>query len=160
MDKEIIINELKNIIGDYVRNQGLDLIDLICRYEGRDLILRILVDKPEGGIRLGDCAYLNNEISRILDVKEILQKNYILEVASPGLDRQLKTKNDFLRCIKKQVRFFLNEKIQGKLQLEGVIVRVGEDCVYIELGEKMLQLPLTQISKAKQALTSAKIFFT
>ena len=96
MDRPEITDELNNIIEDYLKNQNLDLVDLIYRYEGRDLVLRILVDKPQGGISVGECAHLNSEIGRIVDEKDILQQNYILEVSSPGLDRALKTKKTIL----------------------------------------------------------------
>jgi ribosome maturation factor RimP len=127
MDRQELADALRAIIGDFLKKQNLDLVELIYRYEGRDLVLRALVDRPEGGITLGDCAYLNNEISRILDEKGILQERYILEVSSPGLDRPLNSKNDFLRCINKRIMIFLNEPINAKLELEGIIARVGDD---------------------------------
>jgi len=152
MDRQEVINELRIIIGDFLKNQNLDLVDLIYRYEGRDLVLRLMVDKPEGGITLGECACLNNEISRILDEKDILQQRYVLEVSSPGLDRPLKTKNDFLRCINKTVRFFLNEAINGRLELDGIITEVRDDSVYIDISGKTLEVPLSKITKAKQII--------
>ena len=111
MDRQELIAKLKDIIGNYLQGQGLDLIELIYRYGGRNLILRILVDKPEGGISLDECAHLNNEISRILDEENILQERYILEVSSPGLDRPIATKKDFQRCVNRKARFFLSELI-------------------------------------------------
>lgn len=152
MDRQEIIAELKNIIGDYLKIQGLDLVDLVYRHEGRDLILRILVDKPEGGITIGECANLNERISNLLDEKDILQTRYIIEVSSPGLDRALKTKNDFLRCINRRVRFFLNELIDGKIELEGLISKVENDSVYIEVRNELIEIPLTKINKAKQVI--------
>lgn len=152
MDRQGIISELKNIIGDYLKIQRLDLIDLIYRHEGRDLIVRILIDRPEGGITVGECAKLNIQISNLLDEKEILQTRYILEVASPGLDRPLKTKNDFLRCTNRRVRFFLSEPINGKIELEGLISKVENDSVYIESRSEIIEIPLTKINKAKQII--------
>ncbi len=96
MDRQAIIAELNSIIADYLKIQGLDLVEIICRYEGRDLVLRIFVDRPQGGITLAECAQLNKYVSNILDEKDILQSRYILEVSSPGLERPLKTKNDLL----------------------------------------------------------------
>jgi len=154
MDRQEVINELRIIIGDFLKNQNLDLVDLIYRYEGRDLILRLLVDKPEGGITLDECAYLNNGISVILDEKDILQQRYVLEVFSPGLDRPLKTKNDFLRCINKTVRFFLNEPINGRLELEGIITGVRDDSVYIDISGQTLEVPLSKITKVKQIFSN------
>lgn len=152
MDRRETIDELRIIIGDFLKNQNLDLVDLIYRYEGRDLIVRLLVDKPEGGITLDDCAYLNNEISRILDEKDILQQRYVLEVSSPGLDRPLKTKNDFLRCINKRARFFLNEPINGRLELEGIITGIRDDSVYVDISGQAIEVLLSKITKAKQII--------
>jgi len=152
MDRQQIISELKNSIGDYLKIQRLDLIDLIYRYEGKDLVLRVLVDRPEGGIGLDECARLNNEISRILDEKDVLTTRYILEVSSPGLDRPLKTKSDFLRCINKKVRFYLCESINGKMELEGTISKVGDTSVYIDTDGESLEIPLLKVAKVKQII--------
>jgi len=152
MDRQEIIVELKNIIGDFLKIQGLELVDLIYRHEGRDLALRILVDRAQGGITLGECAALNNQISEILDEKDILQEGYILEVSSPGLDRPLETKSDFLRCMNRKVKLFLNESINGKIELEGLISKVEDDSVYIDCKNATIQIPLIKINKAKQII--------
>jgi ribosome maturation factor RimP len=152
MDRQAIIEELKVIIEDYLKSQSLDLVDFIYRYEGRDLVLRILIDKPEGGISLDECASCNQNISRILDEENILETRYILEVSSPGLDRPLKTKNDFLRCINREVKFFLNESIEGKLELDGIIQKVDGAAVYIDTKDRSLAIPILNINKAKQII--------
>lgn len=152
MDRQQIITELKNIIAEYLKIKGLDLVDLIYRYEGRDLILRVLVDRPLGGINLEECADLNKEISRILDEEDMLQTRYILEVSSPGLDRPLKTKRDFERCINRKVRFFLSEPINGKMELEGIITSAEEDLVYIDNKGESVEVSLLKLTRAKQII--------
>lgn len=154
MDRQEIIAKLRDVIGSYIKEQGLDLVDLVYRYEGRGLFLRILVDKPEGGISLDECAHLNNGISRILDEKNILQERYILEVASPGLDRPLTTKKDFLRCMNKKVRFFLNELVEGERELEGIINNADDEAVYIDSQGRVIKIPLSKINKAKQVINN------
>jgi ribosome maturation factor RimP len=153
MDKgAIIIEELRNVIQELLSPRNLELVDMIYRYEGRGLFLRILVDKPEGGISLEECAELNKEFSLILDERNILQQRYILEVSSPGLDRPLKTKNDFLRCVNRRARFFLNEPVLGKWEWEGVINKVEEDFVSLDAGGEAIVLPLSKVARAKQAI--------
>lgn len=153
MDRAII-EGLKRIIQEFLNTKGFDLVDFIYRYAGRDLVLRILVDKPEGSISLDECAYLNIEISRILDEKDILQARYILEVSSPGLDRPLKTKADFLRCINKLVKIFLNEPVNGKTELEGIISNVEGDSVHIDVSGEALEVSISNIAKAKQVINN------
>lgn len=150
MDRQAIIEELRIIIGDYLKNEGFDLVDLICRYEGRDLILRVLTDRPEGDINLDECARLNRGIGEILDGKNILEGNYVLEVSSPGLDRPLKTKSDFLHCLNKKVRFFLSQAVNGKIEWEGSVINVSDILVNVNLGETVIDIPLEKINKAKQ----------
>ncbi len=175
--KEQIIREVKDLITAYFESQGVELIDLILRYEGNKLILTILADKPagdglatdkpqgnglasfgqshsqshrpEGGITLGECALLNRQLGAILEEKNIIDCDYILEVSSPGLDRNLKTQKDFLRCLNKEVMFFLSDLINGKCQWQGLINRVEENSVFINALGQVLEIPLIKINKAK-----------
>jgi len=144
-----IITQLNKIIRDNLAENRLELVEFIHRYEGRDLVLRLLVDKPEGGITLGECALLNRSLGDILDAKDILPGHYILEVSSPGLDRVLATREDFSRYLNKQAVFFLNDLVNGKREWEGLISRVSETTVFIDTPKGSLEIPLIKINKAK-----------
>ena len=152
MDRYEITEELMAVIADYLAGHGLDLIELIYRREGRGQVLRVLADRPEGGISLGECAQLNRELGSLLDEKDILQEGYVLEVSSPGLDRPLREKKDFLRCKDKAVKFFLKEQLEGKLEWDGLITAVDDEAVHIDSFGRQLRIPLAKINKAKQIL--------
>lgn len=150
MDRQRLAEEIRKTIADFISAHGLELVDLIYRYEGRDLYLRILVDYPEGGITIGECAGLNSSISRILDEEDIIGSRYILEVSSPGLDRPLRTKNDFLRCLNKEAIFFLRQSVNARLELSGRISEVRDDAVGIDIEGSLVWVNFVDISKAKQ----------
>ena len=152
MDKDALTLELKTIIAEYLTSQGIELIDLICRQEGRDLVVRILADRLQGGITMDDCAYLNKEIGRLLDEKNTPQEHYILEVASPGLDRPLKTKNDFLRVLNQTVKIFLSEKINGKMEWDGSVSGATDTSVYLEAKGEKIEIPLASVTKGKRII--------
>lgn len=152
MDREVLINDFKAFLEGFLRERNLDFVELIYRYEGRDLFLRVLVDKFNGGITLDECAGLNRELGAILDEKNILENRFILEVSSPGLDRDLKTENDFKRSINKRVRFFLNDYIKAKLEWEGVVHKVDGGVVAVDTGNGLIEVPLVKINKAKQEI--------
>ena len=149
MINQEIITQLNKIVRDHLAENRLELVELIHRYEGRDLVLRLLVDKPKGGITLGECALLNRKIGDILDENDILPGHYILEVSSPGLDRLLETKEDFMRCLNKQAVFFLNDLVSRKCEWKGLISRVSETAVFIDRLGESLEIPLIKINKAK-----------
>ena len=150
MARPEVIEDIKNTIDSYLEERQFYLVEMKYFYQADTLVLRILVDRPEGGISLGECAKLNREICIIFDEKDILKEGYILEVASPGLDRPLVRKEDFLRCRNKEVRFFLNEPINEKMELQGKISNVEDDAVYIAMQEEILKVPLIRIIRAKQ----------
>jgi ribosome maturation factor RimP len=152
MDRQELITQIKGLIEDYLKSHGVALVDLIYRYEGHDLFLRIIADKSEGGITLDECAYLNSHISLILDAKGLIQTRYVLEVSSPGLDRPLMNKSDFLRCLDRDVKFFLRHKIHGRQEFQGKIKSVQDDSVNVEVEGNSLTIPLSDIAKAKQVI--------
>ncbi len=149
MIKEELIKELNELIGTCLSRQNLELIDLICRYEGNNLVLRVLVDASGGGITLGECALLNRQLGELLEEKNIIDGNYVLEVSSPGLDRCLKTQKDFSRCVNKEAVFFLNDLAGGKCQWQGVISKVDDQSVFIDSSGQVLEIPLIKINKAR-----------
>ncbi len=145
---------LNKVIGNYLAENNFELVEFIFRYEGRTLVLRLLVDRPEGGITLGECAELNRKLGEVLEAGNILSESYLLEVSSPGLDRVLKTREDLARCMNKQAVFYLNDLVGGKYQQEGLISRVDEVAVFIDRLQnhnsgQVLEIPLTKINKAK-----------
>ena len=152
MDSDALIAELKGVFEGFLKERNFEFVDLVCRYEGKDLMLKVIADRPEGGITMDECALLNKEIGDILDQKDIIQSRYILEVSSPGLDRPLKTKSDFSRFLNRNVKFFLNDLINGKLEWDGKIIRVDDNSVYADINGNIVEIPLPKIAKAKQII--------
>lgn len=79
-----------------LEERQLELVDIEYVKAGRDFVLRLFIDK-DGGVMLDDCAEVSHELSAILDVEDVIDSYYTLEVSSPGLDRPLKKAADFER---------------------------------------------------------------
>ena len=152
MDRHEVAQQLREFIGPYLHEQGFLLVDLIYRYEGRDLFLRILADRPEGGISIEECAGLNRQISELLDEKGIIEDKFVLEVSSPGIDYPMKAREDFLRCLNKQARFFLSRPIDGKIEYAGIVAEVDQENVFVDTQKKRVKIPLSLINKARQII--------
>ena len=84
--------ELGNLIEPAIEQLGYELSDLELKLGGRDGIVRVFIDKPDG-VDLSDCETVSRQLSAILDVEDLLPGNYRLEVSSPGLDRKLTKPN-------------------------------------------------------------------
>jgi ribosome maturation factor RimP len=60
-------------------------------------VLRLFLDREDGGVNLGDCEVVSKQVSALLDVLDFGRGRYTLEVSSPGLDRQLYRPRDYER---------------------------------------------------------------
>jgi ribosome maturation factor RimP len=128
----------------------LDFVEVALQPFAGNLTIKVLIDQPGGGISIGECARINRLIGDTIEERNLIPQQYVVEVSSPGIDRPLSTKADFSRAKGKNVKFFLNDKISGKLEWDGVIVSVSDSAVLIDAGTCQLEFPLEKINKAKQ----------
>jgi len=80
-------------------------------------VLRLFVDKPEG-VTLADCQLVSKQVSALLDVLDFGTSRYVLEVSSPGLDRQLYRLQDYERFAGRLARVTYEDPETGKKKTE------------------------------------------
>jgi ribosome maturation factor RimP len=51
----------------------------------------------EGGVSLDDCAFWSDRLGTLVEERGLATGEYSLEVSSPGLQRPLRKREDFLR---------------------------------------------------------------
>ena len=148
MRKDVLPEEIKELVSNILRDNAAEPVDITYKREGAVRILRILADK-EGGITIDECAKLNRIISDTMDKEGFIDENYVLEISSPGLDRPLKTKKDFLRLKGKKIHAYTYEPIDGKREIIGVLEGVeGDNITIFDKKAKLTKVPLNKISKA------------
>jgi ribosome maturation factor RimP len=85
----------------------------------------------------------------LLDAVEFIPGAYDLEVSSPGVERRLRLKSDFERVIGSEVKLKLNEAIEGRgANLTGILLRVDEDSIVVNVSGGELAIPLNKVKKA------------
>ncbi len=136
----------------FIVGRGYELVDLQFVPSSGRSIVRVLADHPAGGITMEECARLNRDASDMLEGAGLLPERSILEVSSPGLDRPLRTKQDFLRCLNRPVRFFFTAPLEGVWELEATVEAAEEEAVCVAQEEKRLRIPLAQIVRARQVV--------
>lgn len=152
MNLESLLSQLKEAITPILEEEACELVEMHFITAPARPILRLLVDRKEGGINLGDCSRLNTKIGKMLDETNLLEVHYVLEVSSPGLDRPLKTPRDFARCVNRKARFFLSESIKGKIEIQGEIKETTEGSVVVQTEDESVEIPLAKVLRAKQII--------
>ena len=96
MNMETMGAKVKEIIEPVIKGLGVALEDMELRKMGRRVFLRVIIDK-EGGVTISDCTSVSRDFARILEIEDIIEHPYTLEVSSPGIDRPLRHEQDFVR---------------------------------------------------------------
>jgi ribosome maturation factor RimP len=123
--------ELEKLIGPLVELDSAELVHLTYAKEGSKFVLRVFLDK-EGGITLDDCSYFSDRIGAMLDAMKTIDRSYILEVSSPGLDRVIKKEKDFVRFAGKTVKIRLKLPDQGQRNFTGILKGFQDGKVLVE----------------------------
>ena len=139
-----------------VKEENLELVNLEFSPSGSKSLLRMYVDRPEG-VTIGECANLSRKVSDFLDMEDLIPHRYNLEVSSPGLDRPLLKREDFVRRVGEKVRVFLKEPVDGRLELIGEIKKFQDETLYLStksegaesVGNEEKAVPFSNVIKAK-----------
>jgi ribosome maturation factor RimP len=142
-----IKQQLEQLAEALVASEGMELVDLEYRREGRRWMLRLFIDK-DGGVTLDDCASISRELGDLLDVRDVIPQAYVLEVSSPGLNRRLRKKEDFARFAGRKVRLRLVAPIDGRRKIVGELEGVEDEAVIVVAPEGRCSVALKDIAKA------------
>jgi len=147
-----MIDKIKEIIEPIIKEEQAELVEIIFRKEAGRQVLRVLADK-QGGIKLSDCARINERIGQALDQADIIQESYVIEVDSPGIDRPFRTKRDYEKAVGRLVRVTLKERVLDKKEYIARLEEVTDAGVKIDVKKKgVIDIPFEKIVRAREEI--------
>lgn len=127
-------------IGDKIAaEQGIFVVDAQFKKEGGQQFLRLFIDKS-GGVGIDDCEKFSRAFEAEIDEQDPIEKEYILEVSSPGVDRKLNTEREFLHYIGKAVDVKLYKAQNGIKEFSGELLAYENEMVTVESGGKPIKI--------------------
>ena len=147
MKRDAVEEFVSGVVETIIESTELELVDVEYVHE-REWYLRVFLDK-EGSIDLDDCQMVSEKLSEVLDAKDPIKENYLLEVSSPGLDRVLKKEKDFIRYHGREVDIQLFKPIDGKKQYTGSLQGYSDDTITIRVQEDTIDLERAAIAQIR-----------
>jgi len=148
-----VVLKIRPLVCAYLEKGGYCLVDLrFYKSQNREFICEVLADRQEGGITLDECADLNRALGEMLEASGDIQESYIMDVSSPGLDRPLVIASDFKRKLGCDIRIFLKEACEGKIEYRGIVERVSDEGIILKTDIKTIVIPFNKVNKAKQVI--------
>jgi ribosome maturation factor RimP len=121
------------------------------------MTVQIMAERPDGSMTVEDCERLSRNVSPAMDVADPINREYHLEISSPGIDRPLTRRKDFALWAGHEAKVETEEPIDGRRRFRGVLLGVKDGAAGIRLldtpGEDDRWLPLDKIAEAHLVLT-------
>jgi ribosome maturation factor RimP len=150
------LEQIRAIAERVAAARGLEIWDIQSRREAGGHVVRVFIDRPgpsatpDDSVSIEDCEQVNREIGTILDVEDPLPFAYTLEVSSPGLDRPLRSLDDYRRFTGRWAKVVVSEPVDRQKAFEGRLSGVDEDVVLLEAQNGRLhRLPVRLITRGR-----------
>lgn len=111
---------VRSIVEPIAEQLGLSIWDVRFLKEGTQWYLRIFIDK-QGGVSIDDCVDMTHAINGPLDEADPIEQAYLLEVSSPGIERELTRPEHFEKCIGEKIMVKTIRPVDGKREFKGVL---------------------------------------
>jgi ribosome maturation factor RimP len=151
-----LVDKIEEITQKVASSDGLEVVEVELKGSGRNQMLRIYIDKPQG-VTHQDCESVSRQVGIALDAEELFPGNYTLEVSSPGVERKLRKWKDFERFQGHRMKVVLREPLpdvkpgvgKGVKTFEGVLQSAQDGDLKMELaGGETVQFPFDQVDRA------------
>ncbi|MCX8074911.1 MAG: ribosome maturation factor RimP [Clostridia bacterium] len=143
LEQKVYENILTN-----VNNLGFDIEYVEIVKEGVNNIVRIVIDKVNSSVSIDDCELVSHDIEDMVD--KLITIEYVLEVSSPGLERQLKNIRLYKKYVNSEIYIKLFKKISLGKEITGKLVSVDDDknIITILVNGNNIEVNLSDISSA------------
>ncbi len=149
---ELIIDKVRDFLHTLLPTMALELFDVQYRREGHGWVLRVFIES-EMGVTLEDCSNVSRELGRYLDVEDLIDNAYHLEVSSPGLERPLRSLEEFRRYRGRKARVKMHDAVDGEKVFEGIIEEADDGLIHLRLDDgRSIQFSFEMINKARLAI--------
>lgn len=158
MDKALITQRVADIAREVAGKDSIEVVHVETAGTKRDMVVRVFIDK-EGGVTLDDCSNVSRQVEEVLDAEDLIPSRYVLEVSSPGIERELYSLADFVRFAGELAKVKTNQDIDGQKNFVGKIESVeGETITIIDRNAGSVSFEYSAVVKANLKIDLSKEF--
>ena len=156
-DKMTDTAQLLRLARPVVDRYDCEIVQLTFVREKPGWVLRLLVEKSgsdpfvSSGIDHGICSGISREFGELLEGDEVIDKHFVLEVSSPGIERPLTCLDDYRRFSGRRISLKTSEAVNGKKKFTGVIEDVKENVIFLKTDagkKKSVEIDYNLIARA------------
>ncbi len=155
------IKKIQECIKDTLQDMGFWVVKITKISRQTNSTVQIMIDNMDKTpITIAHCTDASNVISAILDVEDIIDNTYNLEVSTPGIDRPLVRPEDWEYYKGQMARVeLINATAAGQRKFKGKIKSLKQNVITLEIDNATLKIEFENIKTAKLILTDQLLDF-
>jgi ribosome maturation factor RimP len=150
------VSRIERLIEPVLDSLTLELVETQWRRERNGWVLRLFIDRqpkagshpPGSGVTLDDCTEVNRVVGRLLDVEDMIEQAYTLEVSSPGLDRLLSKPDHFRRFAGRLVKVRVLSE-EGRRTVKGRLLGLEDGLLRLDHEGFEQDIPEAQVGSVR-----------
>ena len=139
--------QIADLVQPVLEEMGLELVAVEYASTNRRWVLRLFIDK-EGGVTIEDCVSASRELGDLIEVKDIIKHEYVLEVSSPGLNIPLVKETDYIKAIGRKIKVKMIKSIHGQKNFSGYLKDFKQKILSVETEKGIIELVWENVDKA------------
>ena len=156
VENQSLAARVSSIAETVAADQSVEMVHADILGSKRDSVVRVFIDK-EGGVGIEDCTRFSAAMEELLDAEDLIPWAYVLEISSPGIERELYSLKDFVRFTGELAKVKTNSEIGGQKNFVGRIVMVEEGEIVIDdRTSGIVRIPYETVDKANLKIDLAK----
>jgi ribosome maturation factor RimP len=142
---------IHDLVAPLADGLGAELLDVEVKGQRGRRVVRLIAD-ADGGLDIDVIAKLSRRAGDALDEADVVAGSYTLEVSSPGVDRPLRRRRDFVRNVGRDVRVVLTDETEDPGELTGLLVEVTDEALTLRVAGDEVTVALGHVDHGKVVL--------
>ena len=144
-----IEQRVAELVAPVLEEKGIELWGIKLINNPKRTTLQIFIDKKEGGVTIDDCTEVSLELNGIMDVEDLFNHPYYLEVSSPGLDRYLFTFEQVCAYVGREMTVEVSMPIANRRRFRGILEKTEGDILFLKVDNDVYEIAYPNVSKAQ-----------
>ena len=137
-----LIPQILQVAEEVASPLGLEVVDVVLQTNKNPVVLRVDIRNPDQNTGLDDCERMSRSLEPTLDAIDLIPYAYVLEVSSPGAERQLQGDREFIAFRGFMVTVFGTETTEGQPKSwTGHLISRNETHVTISIKGRIMNIP-------------------
>lgn len=146
-----LIPQIFQIAEEVASPLGLEVVDVVLQTNKNPMVLRVDIRNPDQNTGLEDCERMSRALEPTLDEADLIPQAYVLEISSPGAERQLQGDREFVAFRGFMVTVSAAERPEGKQSWSGHLMSRNETHVTISIKGRIVNIPRELVERVELA---------